>query len=160
MARIAAGGGGATVCQGRNKLVCIRAKECLGALTIRRVLCRCGPDTHFMQRPCRCHAATHTCNGGYVHSGGGLSQVGILAQNPQQEVVGASQRHPREAARLRHVAGQGMAACNSSAGSSWWLFVSFFAEKPAGQRSSPSRRTSPSTVLQEVSLAEIVSCRR
>ncbi|KAF1642194.1 RBBP8 N-terminal-like protein, partial [Eudyptes chrysocome] len=32
-------------------------------------------------------------------------------------------------------------------------------EKPAGQRSSPSRRTSPSTVLQEVSLAEIASQR-
>ncbi|KFW92129.1 RBBP8 N-terminal-like, partial [Phalacrocorax carbo] len=32
-------------------------------------------------------------------------------------------------------------------------------EKPAGQRSSPSSRTSPSTVLQEVSLAEIASQR-
>ncbi|XP_009459863.1 PREDICTED: RBBP8 N-terminal-like protein [Nipponia nippon] len=32
-------------------------------------------------------------------------------------------------------------------------------EKPAGQRSSPSNRTSPSTVLQEVSLAEIASQR-
>ncbi|KFM03926.1 RBBP8 N-terminal-like, partial [Aptenodytes forsteri] len=32
-------------------------------------------------------------------------------------------------------------------------------EKPAGQRSSPSRRTSPGTVLQEVSLAEIASQR-
>ncbi|KFQ40610.1 RBBP8 N-terminal-like, partial [Mesitornis unicolor] len=32
-------------------------------------------------------------------------------------------------------------------------------EKPAGHRSSPSRRTSPSSVLQEVSLAEIASQR-
>ncbi|KAM6053322.1 RBBP8 N-terminal-like protein [Theristicus caerulescens] len=32
-------------------------------------------------------------------------------------------------------------------------------ERPAGQRSSPSSRTSPSTVLQEVSLAEIASQR-
>ncbi|NXJ02131.1 RB8NL protein, partial [Psophia crepitans] len=32
-------------------------------------------------------------------------------------------------------------------------------EKPAGQKSSPSSRTSPSTVLQEVSLAEIASQR-
>ncbi|PKK25082.1 RBBP8 N-terminal like [Columba livia] len=32
-------------------------------------------------------------------------------------------------------------------------------EKPAGQRSSPSSRTSPSTVLQEVSLAEMASQR-
>ncbi|NXE76945.1 RB8NL protein, partial [Cochlearius cochlearius] len=32
-------------------------------------------------------------------------------------------------------------------------------EKPAGQRSSPSSRTSPSTVLQEVNLAEIASQR-
>ncbi|XP_009573510.1 PREDICTED: RBBP8 N-terminal-like protein [Fulmarus glacialis] len=32
-------------------------------------------------------------------------------------------------------------------------------QKPAGQRSSPSSRTSPSTVLQEVSLAEIASQR-
>ncbi|KFW02625.1 RBBP8 N-terminal-like, partial [Fulmarus glacialis] len=69
------------------------------------------------------------------------------------------QHHPREATRLRHAARQGRAACNSSAGPSWWLVLSFFAEKPAGQRSSPSSRTSPSTVLQEVSLAEIASQR-
>ncbi|KFP53387.1 RBBP8 N-terminal-like, partial [Cathartes aura] len=35
----------------------------------------------------------------------------------------------------------------------------FFAEKPAGQRTSPSSRTTPGTVLQEVSLAEMVSQR-
>lgn len=52
------------------------------------------------------------------------------------------------------------AARNSSAEPSLWLVVSSFAEKPAGQRSSPSSRNSPSTVLQEVSLAEMVSCWR
>lgn len=45
-------------------------------------------------------------------------------------------------------------------GPSQWLVGSFFAEKPAGQRNSPSSRTSPGTVLQEVSLAEVVSCQR
>lgn len=51
----------------------------------------------------------------------------------------------------------GRAACNSSADPSRCVF---FAEKPAGQRSSPSSRTSPGTALQEVSLAEMVSSLR
>lgn len=72
-------GGGGNTCQGRNTLLCLRAKESLGALTVRRVLCRCGPATHFMQRPRRCLAATHACDGGYVQLGAALSQAEILA---------------------------------------------------------------------------------
>lgn len=96
----------------------------------------------------------HTHSGGYIQSSAGLSQMGILTRNPQQEMAGTTQWHPWEAGALQHPAAHAAALWDHHRG------CVFLAEKPAeqrSQRSSPSSRTSPGTVLQEVSLAEVVS---
>lgn len=53
-----------------------------------------------------------------------------------------------------------LGGCETDCGTVTAAGCVFFTEKPAGHRSSPSSRTSPGTVLQEVSLADVVSRRR